>query len=413
MASHRTKMARFAKLISYDEAVGRLLSVNWVQIPVESVPVLHSNGRVSASKIVSSVKVPNFDRSAVDGFAVAYSDVSGSDEFNPVLLKIAGEIEAGKFHKNTLANGYAYEIYTGGQMPRNADAVVMAEDAVRRGNEVEILKPVRKYENVSRSGEDLDVGQVIIGKGEVIKPQHLASMVAAGFDEIKVYKRINMGILSTGNEIMPKGGTIKNTTQPLLLNYFNSGYMETIDLGVVPDEVEKLHETLKSFRTKDLQILVITGGTSLGVKDIVPDVVQEYGSFVFGGVMIKPGRTISLYEVKGMPVFCISGLPVAALISLEAFLNEYLSNQIGLRKSRFIVRARMSERVANRDAMRSYLRVHLKNTELGLIAEPLRITGSGILSSLLKANGIVVIPENIEGIEEGDAVEVSVIGEVL
>lgn len=413
MPSHRKKMGRFEKLITFNEAVKKLTSTSWNCIPVEKIDPNDSLGRISANDVVSDVDVPSFNRSAVDGYAVIFSDVSGASEFNPITLDILGEIEAGQSSHHSLETGYSYEIYTGGQIPDKSDSVVMAEDAVRRGDTVEITRPVRKYENVSRSGEDISNGQLIISRGDVIRAQHLASLIAIGHDDVEVFKKVRMGIISTGNEIVPGTGSVKNTTQPLLLNHFQSGYTDTIDLGTVSDVEKELRSTLEKILKEDLQVIVITGGTSLGAKDIVPDVVQEFGSLVFGGVLIKPGRTISIYNVSGVPVFCVSGLPVAALISLEAFYNEFLKHETGLVGSRIRVKARLTERVANRDAKRAYLRVTLKNTEMGVVAEPLRITGSGILSSLLKANGLVVIPENVEGLEENEIVDVTVIGDVV
>lgn len=412
MQPHRKRMSSFDRLVTFDEAVDKLRSGKWNAFPVEKISVVDSLNRVCSSDVVSSADVPSFNRSAVDGYAVIFSDVSGASEFNPVVLSVKGEIEAGESSGKRISAGACYEIYTGGQIPEGADSVVMAEDATRKEGKVEIMRPVRKYENVSRIGEDINKGQIIIRKGETVHAQHLASLIAVGLSEIEVFRKARMGIISTGNEILPASGTTKNTTQPLLLNYFSSGLIETVDLGIVPDEAEALKSVIEKHLNIDIQILVITGGTSLGAKDIVPDVMTNFGDLVFGGVLIKPGRTIAVYNASGSPVFCVSGLPVAALISLEAFLDEFLMSTGGIRTSKIRIRARMGERVANRDAKRAYLRVKLRNTEEGVIAHPLRITGSGILSSLLNANGIVIIPGNVEGLEEGEMVDATVIGEV-
>jgi molybdopterin molybdotransferase len=411
MAAHRRKMERFERLITFDDAIKRMLSVNWKKIGTEEIPVELSSGRVCFTTVRSAVNVPSFDRSAVDGYALISNDVRGSSKFNPVTLKIKGNIEAGDYGEKELDHGFCYEIYTGGKLPAGADAVVMAEDSLRKGDIVEILEDARKYENVSRAGEDIETGQIILEGGQLIRSQHIAAMIAAGISAVRVYRKLVMGIISTGNELIGSDSMVKNTTQPLITDYFRTTFMDTVNLGVIPDDVRILKEKLLSLRG-GYNLLVITGGTSLGLMDIVPDVLDDIAHPIFGGVRIKPGRTISLYELEAVPVFSVSGLPVAALISLEAFLPQYLLHAISLRSSKTSVIARITERVANRDSMRSYLRVRLRNTESGMIAEPLRITGSGILSSLLKANGITVIPENVEGIEEGDRVNVTVIGDV-
>ncbi|MEM0156109.1 MAG: molybdopterin molybdotransferase MoeA [Thermoplasmataceae archaeon] len=412
MAEHRRKMERFERLVTFDDAIKKMLSVKWQGNVTELIPAGVSFERVSASTVQSNINVPTFDRSAVDGYAVMSTDLSGSSKFSPVTLSVRGNIEAGYTAENEINRGSCYEIYTGGRLPKGADAVVMAEDSSRNGDSVEILEGVRKFENVSRTGEDIEAGQILLEKGQQIRAQHVASMIAAGIKEVDVYSKLVMGILSTGNELLDSGSNVANTTQPLLLNYFRTGYMETVNLGVVRDDIACIKEKILT-HLDQFNLIVITGGTSLGRKDVVPDVLDNIGHLIFGGVRIKPGRTISLYEVSGKPVFSVSGLPVAALISLEAFLPYFLNQVISLKNTRISINARISERVANRDSMRSYLRVRLRNTESGLIAEPLRITGSGILSSLLKANGITVIPENVEGIEEGETVSVSVIGDVF
>ena len=405
-------MERFEKLITFEDAVGKMLSVSWKSTSIEKIPVTVSSGRVCASLVRSTINVPSFNRSAVDGYAVMSADVRGSSKFNPVILKLRGSLEAGAFSEKAVSSGSCYEIYTGGELPIGADAVVMAEDSIRRGDRVEILEGVRKYENVSRAGEDIEVNQIILNMGQLIRAQHVAAMIAIGLVDVPVYSRLVMGIISTGDELLDPQSRVKNTTQPLLADYFKSGYMETVNLGVVPDDVDVLRNKLMEIKDQ-FSLLVITGGTSLGMRDIVPEVLDEIARPIFGGVRIKPGRTISLYDLDGIPVFSVSGLPVAALISVEAFLPYYLERIIGLKYSRVSVMARISERVANRDSMRSYLRVRLRNTESGMVAEPLRITGSGILSSLLNANGLTIIPENVEGIEEGETVNVTVIGDVF
>ncbi len=403
-------MTGFDRLITFDEAIARFRSAKWNSVPVETLKTQDSANRISADDVIAGEESPPFNRSAVDGYAVIATDVSGASEYNFIDLKVDGEIEAGNVPGRSLESGHAYEIYTGAELPAGADAIVMAEYAERSGEFVRIFRSVRKYENVSRAGEEISAGQVIIRKGGMIRAQHVASAIAVGINKMKVFSKIRLGVLSTGNEIMPEG-RIRNTTQPLLLSYFSTGYTDTLDLGVVPDDMENIKASLtKGIGVSD--VVVITGGTSLGAYDLVADVLDGMGDMVFGGVMMRPGRTISVYCIGGKPVFSVSGLPVAALISLEAFLDEYLSLCLGLKRPRIVIRAAMSERVANRDGMRSYLRVRLRNTENGLVADPLRISGSGILSSLLLSNGIAVISEKREGFEEGEIVDVTLTGDV-
>ncbi|MCL4341015.1 MAG: molybdopterin molybdotransferase MoeA [Candidatus Thermoplasmatota archaeon] len=403
-------MHGFDSLMPFSTALENMNGRKWNQTAKEIADVRKSAGRISAADVYAGENSPSFNRSAVDGYAVISSDVSGASEYNFITLTVKGEIEAGKPNPESLDHMQAFEIYTGGELPDGSDAVVMAEYAERTGNFLKVFRSVRKYENVSRAGEDISNGQKIVEAGEIIRPQQIAACIAVGIESLAVFSVLGMGIVSTGNEIMP-GMRVRNTTQPLLLSYFSSPYMKTHDLGVVPDDSSEIEASIR--KGIDLyDILVVTGGTSIGTWDLVTDVLDRLGEMVFGGVMIRPGRTISLYDVRNKPVFSVSGLPVAALISLEAFLGPYLSAQTGLKRSRVVVKAAMTERVANRDGMRSYLRVKVRNTENGLYADPLRISGSGILSSLLLSNGITVIPEDREGLEQGEIVDITLIGDV-
>ena len=403
-------MQGFGSLMAFSTAVERLAGRKWHRAATEIIGVHESAGRISAADVYAGENSPSFNRSAVDGYAVMSSDVSGASEYNFITLEVKGEIEAGLSHQASMDHGQAYEIYTGGELPEGSDAVVMAEYAERSGNSLRVFRSVRKFENVSRAGEDISRGQKIVGSGEIIRAQHIAACIAVGIEKLEVFTVLEMGVISTGNEIMPGMG-VRNTTQPLLLTYFSSAYLRTDDLGVVPDDPAEIQSAIEIGISRH-DILVITGGTSLGSRDLVADVLDDMGEMVFGGVMIRPGRTISLYDMGGKPVFSVSGLPVAAVISLEAFLDPFLAVQTGLKRTRVVVRAAITERVANRDGMRSYLRVKVRITENGLVADPLRITGSGILSSLLLSNGITVIPENREGLEEGEIVDITLIGDV-
>lgn len=410
MGGNRKRMEGFSNLLTFSEAIARFTGRKWIPAGTEKLRISGCAGRISSGDIYSEQNSPSFDRSAVDGYAVVSTDVSGANEYNFIKLRIDGEIEAGPSRSRRVIQGHAYEIYTGGELPLGSDAVVMAEYAERVGDAVNVYRAARKYENVSRVGEDIAIGQKIIGRGEAVRAQHIAAGIAVGVESIDVYRILKMGIISTGNEIMPDGD-VKNTTQPLLASYFSTPYMSTHDLGVVPDEKAPIRDAVKkAINLNDM--IVVTGGTSLGAKDLVADALDELGDMVFGGVMIRPGRTISVYDVGGKPVFSVSGLPVAALISLEAFLDEYLRIHLNMKHPRIVVRASMTERVANRDGMRSYLRVRVRNTGKGLVADPLRISGSGILSSLLLSNGITVIPDDREGLEEGEQVDVTITGDV-
>ena len=406
-------MTGFNRMISFHEASSLLLETSWKPVPEVELNVSESQGRISSEDVISEIDYPPADRSAVDGYAVDFESTSGASEYSPVALSITGSIEAGQDSGMIVDKTSCCEIFTGGLMPEGSNAVVMAEDSSREGGRVLLQKSVRKFENVSRKGEDIPRGMKIITRGTVVSAPHVASLIAAGRNTIRVYSRIRLGILSTGNEIAGnQASAVRNTTQPLLLGHFRNSYVETVDLGVTGDSREEIVRRINE-RKNDYDILVVTGGSSLGEYDNVPEALEELGDPVFGGVLIKPGRTISLYNLEGKPAFSVSGLPIAALISFEAFFEIYLRKMEFIEHSRPRLKAKLTGRVVNRGGMLSFLRVSVRQTDDGIFADPLRITGSGILSTLLKANGIVVIPENIQGIEENETVEVTMIGDVI
>lgn len=408
MAVSGDRISGLRHLVTFDEASSRMKEIRWGNIGITEIEVENSLEMIAAEDVKSEVDVPPHDRSAVDGYALRQSDVSGASADNPVSLTVSGKSE---FEESTfLVRGRCFEINTGQQMPQGSDAVVMSEYVSTAGPNILVERPVRSWENVSRKGEDITSGMRILGNREIIKSWHIAAMIAVGMKSIRVHRKVRMGIMSTGNEISPgsKSG-VRNTTQPLLINYFRSGYTETVDKGVYPDDYESIRKGVEH-SLDDVDILVVTGGSSIGSADISISVLEDMGKQVFRGVLIKPGRTISLYEIGGKPVFSVSGLPVAALTSLEAFYEVFKTEILGFSDSRQVIRARLTENLINQGGMRSFVRLMISRTLNSLEATPLRVTGSGLISSLLMSNGVTVVPESVEGIEKGSFVWVKLTG---
>lgn len=408
MARIKGKMSGLRHLISFDEAASRARRGIWKGLSVVEVEVEQSLEMVVAEEVRSSVDLPPYDRSAVDGYAVKHSDVSGATSETPVRLTVSGK--SGFEENSTLPPGTCSEIYTGGRIPIGADSVVMSEYVTNSEGSVFIEKETRSWENVSRKGEDISRGSRIITKGDIIRSWHISAMIAAGLNHVKVFTKIRLGVISTGNELVPTSRSgIRNTTQPLLLNYFKRGYIETIDLGVHPDDQESIRRVI-SASMDGVDVLVVTGGSSIGEHDYSHDVLERMGEMVFRGVMIKPGRTISMYRIGQTPVYLVSGLPVAALTSFEALFERFMIDVLGINDCRQRIMARLTERLINSGGMRSFVRMVLSRTVDSLDATPLKQSGSGILSSLLLSNGVAELPESVEGMEEGDYIWVTLTG---
>lgn len=408
MTGVRGKMSGLKHLISFEEATARVKEIPWRKISIIEVEVESSLDMVIAEDVKSELDVPPFDRSAVDGYAVRHQDVSGATPESPVPLKIAGRAEFES--AEGIRRGMCREINTGARLPPGADAVIMAEYASASGGDIMIEESARIWENVSRKGEDLYSGMRIISRGDTIKSWHLAALISAGRQRVKVFRKIRLGVISTGNEILPSSRTgIRNTTQPLLINYFNQGHVKTSDEGIYPDDYESIRDGVG--RSLDnVDVLVVTGGSSIGRSDISTSVLSDMGKQVFRGVLMKPGRTISLYEIDGKPVFSVSGLPAAALTSFEAFFDRFMIDVLDYSNRSQTIRAKLTERLINNGGMRSFVRIMLSRSKDSLEATPLKATGSGLISTLIFSNGITVVPEAVEGMEKGEYIWVTLTG---
>lgn len=411
----RERLGGFTRFEKYEDALSKLLTQVNVTLESEKVLVTDAVGRVVAEDTYSLRDYPPVDRAALDGYAVKSLDVLSASPSNPAILKIVGSVEAGETPKLTINSGEAAVVFTGATMPEGSDAVVPFEEAVRKESFVYVLKPAQKYKNVSRTGEDIRKGDLIIKKGLTVRPWHVAALIEAGITEIKVFKKPRVGIINVGNELLAGGGgEIPNSTGPLIYAYLKELGCEPVLIGVVPDDVEEITNTVSRV-LRDFDILITTGGTSVGGKDLVPEALSRIKSanLIFHGVNLRPGRTAGAYLIEGKPVLMFSGLPVAALVGLEAFVKPLIRQLTGaIPLPEPTVRVRVRRRVANIVGFKSFFRVVVYRENNELYMEPLRLSGSGIVSTLLKGNAILVVDENIEGYDEDDQVSVTLIGPI-
>jgi len=412
-----TGMPKFlGRLISVDEAVKRAARLLPEHLPVGDIVLVNSLGNYSAEDIVARIDMPEFDRSAVDGYAVRSIDVQGASVNNPVVLRIVGSMKPGdKPDKYVVGSGEAVEIHTGAPLPRGADAVVMYEDTMRVGDEVEVYSPVSPYANVSRKGEDFSKGSVIVPRGERIKAPHIGIIASNGIDRVRVYGRLSAAIISTGNELLEPGkpyieGKIYASTGYLVKAYLEeTGLFKADYLGIYPDDYDAIREAIE-YATWRYDIVLTTGGTSVSESDVARDVVEDWGEWVFRGVAMRPGRPTSLALVNNKPVLMLSGYPVAAWTGLELILRQAMINKYGLRGlERPVAIAILRRSLPNRVGYTSLIRVRLITRNNMIYAEPYMLKGSGVLSSLSRSNGYVVIPGHIEGYSEGEKVIVKML----
>lgn len=404
-------MGKFVQLIPFEEALTRISSEKWKPLETEVIDPEESLGRVVAMDVYASEDFPAWNRSLVDGYAVRSSTTAGASETNPLTFDLNGIVEAGASSFTEYKGDSCTEIYTGGILPDDYDAVIMAEDGERDGNKIRIYGAIDAWKNVERQGDDLQSGAIIVRKSNIVRPWHISAMVSSEVEKLEVYRKLKIAVLSTGNELFPGStGHIRNTTQMLYRNYLNRTFMDTCDAGVAHDDYREI-SSMAADALKKNDCLIVTGGTSLGGKDEVPEAISALGEVVFAGSMIRPGRTLTLYIVDGKPVFSVSGIPVPSLLSFDIFFEHFLLTLIGLKHYRDTVTGRLSQALTNKAGYAGIYRVKLTSGEDGNRVELIKTKGTGTLNSLLNSNGTLLVPGHVEGLDAGSLVQVKLFGD--
>lgn len=397
-------------LSSIEDALNSLLSALNEYSIAKEVNVLDSLHMFSAKKYFSKINLPQYPKATMDGYAVMSSDCSNASLNNPILLKVLSHvIKSGEKKDFSIKSGECLKIETGGFLPKNADAVVPIEDVILSGSYIEITTTIGKYENVSLPGEELKEGDIIIEEGDIIRPWHVSTLYVSEYEKILV-KKLTASIIYTGDEF-------NNTTLKPYTNYLVKGWLE--EHGFTIDKIVHSKDDSSEVKNKVLELLgnhtfvIVLGGSSKGDYDTVFNGLQGISEKYVRGIRMKPGKTTSIYVIDGKPVVSISGLPAAALSSLELIVRPLLSRWLKLKFSPLPrVKAILNRRVTSKLGYVSFTRVRVFWKDNKLYAEPLVGGGSGSLRSLVLGNGYIVIPEEDEGYDKGEVVEVVLYGSI-
>jgi molybdopterin molybdotransferase len=414
-------------VVSREEALkvldGRLVLPS---IPSEDISVSAALGRVLARDILSPSDQPEFDRSTMDGYAVRSYDTFGAAESRPALLSVTGDIPMGIMPGQAIAKGECMKIATGGALPKGADAVVMFEQTQRiDGATIEVVKAVAPEENVSKTGEDMKKGESVFGSGHVIRPQDMAALAGMGITRVSVFAKPRVAIVSTGNEIVPadtvpEPGQIRDSNSYQLEGFIELVGGVAVKKGILPDDYHALRAKLEE-AAADCHIVLFTGGSSVGTADFTARVINDLGppGVLVHGVSLKPGKPLIIGLVNGktsgpaVPVFGLPGHQAAVAICFEQFVRPVLTRFTGAVPDPALggispyrtVKAKLSRSIASSPGREDHVRVTLEKREDGLWARPV-FGASGLISTLVKAVGTVVVPVNTIGIEAGEDVEV-------
>lgn len=405
-------------LLQAGEALGLILrflpgkSLREVFLPIEDVL-----GMVTCRAVISPEDLPSFARSTVDGYAVRAGETFGASDTTPAYLSLSGEIFMGEMADFSLEPGTASKIPTGGMLPGQADAVVMFEYVQSVGEKmIEVLRAAAPGENVIQSGEDVRKGATIIPERHRMRPQDIGACAGTGITGIFVYERPRVSVISTGDEIMPAGSSLEPGQVRDINSYLLSGMIT--EAGCLPLKKGILRDDYDSIRTEversmaDSEVILLTGGTSVGIKDMIARIIDDIGNpgVVFHGVSLKPGKPMIGGIIEGIPVFGLPGHPAAVGVCFDVFVRPVL-NVLSGRAERLtgygasVVKARLSKNVASAQGREEHVRVHLDERDNGLWAVPV-LGKSGLITTLVKADGTFIVPLNKGGMEKGDVVEV-------
>jgi molybdenum cofactor synthesis domain-containing protein len=398
----------FPYYIRLGDALGLVLK-ELKRLPSERVKLVESLNRVSAVDVVAPFNVPPFDRAAVDGYAVRASDTIGASELHPKRLKVVGSCVTGVRSSLPVHAGQAVEISTGAPLPKGADAVIAVERCRKENGYVLIFEPVPRWRNVSREGEDVREGEIVLKAGKRIGPADIGLLAACGYSEVRVSVKPTVFIIPTGTELVEPGKILRDAKVYDIDSY--SIAASVLHTGGAPVLSQRVKDDKSSIRKAIRQglrydMILVIGGSSVGKSDFVPSAIAEEGKLLFHGVAIRPGSPTSFGIIKGKPIFSLPGFPAGCLIAFEFLVRPALEYMLGLEEPRMKIRAKLGRTIASALGRVDVVRVRLEQRDGTWVAHPIRITGSSVLSSVARADGFILVPEEVERIEEGAEVEV-------
>jgi len=405
----------FFKVLAPQEALRLLLAVE--PVAAEEIPSIKARARVLAEDLYSAVDLPHFHRAAMDGYAVIAKDTFGASQSLPAYLKLAGVVEMGQAADQPLASGQALRISTGGMMPPKSDAVVMVEytDETAAGL-VEIHRGVSPWQNVIQVGDDIRKGELVFRRGRRLRAHDLGALTGIGISTISVFRQPRVALISTGDEIVdantvPLPGQVRNINQHSLAGLIEECGGKLKDWGVIRDDRAELTRAIGA-ALDWADLVVLSGGSSMGAKDIALETILSFpeSEFVFHGISIAPGKPTIFAKACGKPILGLPGYPVSALVIFDLFaapLLRRLGGESAQSLGRFerTVKATLKTNVASQIGREDYVRVTLEGAANQLVAAPLP-SKSGAIFTLVKADGMVRIEMNQDGLEQGEEVDV-------
>lgn len=408
-------------MIKFKQALAIILnSIKRIK-ETQEVNLISSLHRILAQDIYAPCNVPAFTNSAMDGYAVRACDVKNADRI-PVVLEVIDDIPAGCISKKRLKKDQAIRVMTGAPIPQGADSVVMVEFTqkfkTKTGEFVKVFKPTEYHENIRMKGEDVKKGEKILAKGSLIRPQEMGMLASLGISKIKVIKKPRIGILATGDELTKLDkplakGKIRDSNSYSLAGQILSLGAIPVHLGIAQDNPKEVKRKIISGINKNIDLLLVSGGVSVGDYDLVKDVLVELGTKIkIWKVAIRPGKPLVFGYVKEIPVFGLPGNPVSSMIVFEEFVRPAILKMCGADKLfRPETIAIFKESFKKKKGLKYFVRVKIENKDNKLYASLTGPQGSGILKSMVLADALMVLPEEITEVKKDDTVCVQLLSE--
>ena len=402
-----------AEYLTVQEALTAVLAGVSV-LPAEQVPLLAALGRVLAQDVVAKDSLPPFSNSSMDGYALRAADLSGASAEKPATLQVVGDVAAGAVPEVTVGPGTAVRIMTGAPVPAGADAVVPVEDTNESWRDrerplpeqIQVNRSVQAGDYIRHPGEDIEAGQAILAQGHILRPQEVGVLASLGIGQIAVVRRPKVAILATGDELLEidqplQPGKIRNSNGYTQAAQIMALGAEPVQLGIARDTETAVREKLQAGLDAGVDLFISSAGVSVGAYDVVKAVLEEEGNIGFWRVRMRPGKPLAYGTYHGVPYLGLPGNPVSAMVSFERFARAAIRKMAGhTQLDRPTITVTVQEDIDS-DGRESYIRAVVTHDENGYQATTTGAQGSHMMTSLVKANALLIVPEGVKYVATG------------
>ncbi len=411
--------------LSFNLALNRILENVDKVTRTEKISVLEATGRVLVSDVIAPIDLPMLNRAAVDGYAVKYSDTAEASPDNPGRLKLVGKLTAGEVPEYRLKRGECLQVTTGSVMPEGSDAVVLVENTRLENNTVIVETPLKEGDYILHRGEDISAGEIVFGSGRLIRSQDIGAMAGLGIKEVEVLRKARVGIIITGNELLnPEDELNPAKTYDInsyaLISEIKKIGAEPVWYGIVQDDYKTISSKLEE--ALDCDIVIATGGTGIGslnldinmqkefAQDIFPFLIQKRGELLLYGVNSIPGKPLAFGKIDGKPVFALPGWPMSVMITFHFYVKPALQKITGSMMRNLKIKGVLADCIKSEIGITKFTLVKIISENGKSVIEPLPLpkppSAARAFNAVIKADGVVTVPEDIENIEAGTEVDV-------